>query len=172
MKNELSAFIDGELDPDASARLLQRLRQDDMLRQAWHDYHLIGDALRGHIGPSLDARFAQRLEAESTVLAPVPIVAIKSSRGMQAFAAAAGIAAVAVAAWVALPQFGGEGGGVPGVTIANSTAPPASQVAEVPLAVGVDDYLLAHQRFSPASSMQSVAPYVRSVSGQRAGGRQ
>jgi hypothetical protein len=39
----------------------------------------------------------------------------------------------------------------------------------VPVAVGVEDYLLAHQRFSPASSMQGVAPYVRTVSAERKG---
>lgn len=176
MKSELSAFIDGELAPDASARFLLRLRQDDKLRLAWHDYHLIGDALRGQIGPSMDARFAKLLDAEPTVLAPKVMMAMNSSGWMPAVSAAAGIAAVAFAAWFALPQFGREGGVVPSATIAISPTSTSAQVAvagaEVPLAVGVDDYLLAHQRFSPASSMQSVAPYVRTVSAQRAGGRQ
>jgi hypothetical protein len=33
----------------------------------------------------------------------------------------------------------------------------------VPPAQGVTDYLLAHQRFSPAIAMSGLAPYVRTV---------
>jgi hypothetical protein len=44
--------------------------------------------------------------------------------------------------------------------------------ATVPAAQGVSDYLLAHQRFSPAFAMQGVAPYVRTVADeQQADGR-
>ena len=40
----------------------------------------------------------------------------------------------------------------------------AEQVpAAVPAAQGVADYLLAHQRFSPAIAMSGLAPYVRTV---------
>jgi len=38
-------------------------------------------------------------------------------------------------------------------------AVPAGQVA--------NDYLLAHQRYSPSNAMQGVAPYVRAVSEER-----
>jgi hypothetical protein len=36
----------------------------------------------------------------------------------------------------------------------------------VPLPSGTDDYLLAHQGFSPRVSLQGMAPYVRTVSEQ------
>lgn len=172
MKSEISAFVDGELDPDAAGRCLHRLKQDDTLLQAWHDYHLIGDALRGQIGPAIDAGFARRLEAEPTVLAPRPsTVAANSSRWVTALSAAAGVAAFVfvVAAWVALPQAGMEAGSVPLALTTTAPAPVSPQLASVPIAVGVEDYLLAHQRFSPASSMQGVAPYVRTVSAERKG---
>jgi len=45
------------------------------------------------------------------------------------------------------------------------TPPPiAHAVGPTPAAVGVENYLLAHQSFSPAGAMQGVAPYVRTVS--------
>jgi hypothetical protein len=36
----------------------------------------------------------------------------------------------------------------------------------VPLPSGTNDYLLAHQGFSPRVSLQGMAPYVRTVSEQ------
>jgi hypothetical protein len=38
--------------------------------------------------------------------------------------------------------------------------------AMVPLPTGTNDYLLAHQGFSPRVSLQGMAPYVRTVSEQ------
>jgi sigma-E factor negative regulatory protein RseA len=178
MKSEISAFVDGELDGQAAQRCLQGMRQDGDLRRAWDDYQLIGDALRGDTGPALDATFARRLEAEPTILAPKPAVAANNSRWMPALSAAAGVAVVAFAAWIALPQVGTEAG-----LVATAPVAPSAQIAAapggtgarsaagagVPVAVGVEDYLLAHQRFSPASSIQGVAPYVRTVSAERKG---
>jgi sigma-E factor negative regulatory protein RseA len=40
----------------------------------------------------------------------------------------------------------------------------AQRQAEALSALGMGDYLLAHQRFSPSSALQGVAPYVRIVS--------
>jgi hypothetical protein len=41
----------------------------------------------------------------------------------------------------------------------------------VPLPLATDDYLLAHQGYSPRNLLQGVAPYVRTVSGQALEGR-
>ncbi len=170
MNDEISAFVDGELDTDAAARFMQRLKTDDDLFRAWREYHLIGDALRGDARPGIAASFSQRLAAEPTVLAPRHVEAANHPRWMTVLSAAAGVAVVAVAAWVALPQMGTE---VPAPMAGNETGASETPrtVAEtaIPVAVGVEDYLLAHQRFSPASSMQGVAPYVRTVSAARKG---
>jgi hypothetical protein len=40
----------------------------------------------------------------------------------------------------------------------------APVAANVPMPGEVNDYLLAHQNFSPRSNLQGVAPYVRTVS--------
>jgi sigma-E factor negative regulatory protein RseA len=184
MNDEISAFVDGELDPEASVRFLQSLKHDEGLVQAWRDFHLIGDALRGDVRHGLDASFARRLAAEPTILAPRSVIAANNSHWMKALSAAAGVAAVAVAAWVALPQMASE---APSSIVRSDSSAPTPAVAssgaivdqgrlrlansgsEVPVAVGVEDYILAHQRFSPASSMQGVAPYVRTVSAESRG---
>jgi sigma-E factor negative regulatory protein RseA len=71
------------------------------------------------------------------------------------------VAAVALVGWTALSLF------EPPVKMV--ATPPAATVAEapsapVPAAQGVNDYLLAHQRFSPSSAMGGMAPYIRTVS--------
>ncbi|WP_281916097.1 hypothetical protein, partial [Caldimonas thermodepolymerans] len=44
-------------------------------------------------------------------------------------------------------------------------APATAPVANVaPAGSNISDYLMAHQRFSPASAMVGVAPYARTVS--------
>ena len=127
--------------------------------------------MRGEVSTSIDAGFSRRLAEEPTILAPRAIVAARVSQLTAALSAAAGVAAVAVAAWVGLPQSDGY---IP--TSVVGVASPAEngnasiktvEGAKVPVAVGVEDYLLAHQRFSPASHMQGVAPYVRTVSAER-----
>ena len=160
MKERISALMDGErLESDLSQDLAS-LRSDPRLRESWDTYHLIGDALRDHLAPGYAARVSERLAAEPTVIAPARRRA--SRRIVQiGLKAAAGVAGIALVAWMALPDFG------PAPQQAAVSPPQAAPaVAATPVAVGVENYLLVHQSFSPAGAMQGVAPYVRSVSDQ------
>jgi hypothetical protein len=44
------------------------------------------------------------------------------------------------------------------------TTAPVAQVASVPDEGRTNEYLLAHQAFSPSTAIQGVVPYIRSVS--------
>ncbi|HEX2333326.1 MAG TPA: sigma-E factor negative regulatory protein [Burkholderiales bacterium] len=161
MKEKLSALMDGELDDKSAADVIQALGSDREAVRAWRTYQLISDAM----GESrlLSADFAQRLStrlaAEPTVLAPRARQA--ETRKWFALSAAASVAAVALVGWVAFappPQ---------------TTAPaPVAQVQPepkpdiVPLPSTANDYLLAHQGFSPRISLQGMAPYARTVAEQ------
>ncbi|MCC6610084.1 MAG: sigma-E factor negative regulatory protein [Burkholderiales bacterium] len=175
MKERLSALMDDELRDAECSECLDRLGKDDALRKEWALYHLIGDALRGTAAHELPDSFRDLLAAEPTVLAP-PRARDRSARDgawHYAMYAAAGVAAVAAVGWMALPQLQPAVG--PAVVTAPQApttltaaaagpgelgAPPA---AAVPVARNMDDYLIAHQRFSPSSAMSGVAPYVRTV---------
>ncbi|HEX7954637.1 MAG TPA: sigma-E factor negative regulatory protein [Burkholderiales bacterium] len=160
---KISAFMDGELEEAEVGVHLARLKEDPSLRAAWEAYHLIGDSLRGEklgFSPDFSASFSARLAAEPTVLAPRRRPLPATVRRF-ALPVAASIGGMALVAWLALsnnplaPQK---------ETLAvNSTAP----VARVQLASGdMNDYLLAHQQFSSSTTLQGVASYVRTVSGQ------
>ena len=157
MKEKLSAMMDDALPDGERESCVRRLKEDDELRAAWDVYHLIGDALRGHTAPHVADEVRARLADEPTVLAPR-----RPARPRLAWyplAAAASIAAVALVGWLALPLVGLQPD-----RDAQLVARVAEQVpAAVPAAQGVADYLLAHQRFSPAIAMSGLAPYVRTV---------
>ncbi|MBE0620571.1 MAG: sigma-E factor negative regulatory protein [Burkholderiales bacterium] len=164
MKETLSAWMDGELSGQQAAPLLPQMKRDTQLRRDWDCYHLIGDALRGVEGADLGASIRARLDAEPTVLAPQR--RSKSERlHWVVLSAAASVAAVAFVGWMALP------GTQPNpVQIAVLPAAEFQQVA-APAGNGANDYLLAHQRYSPSSAMQGVAPYVRTVAERRVSAR-
>jgi sigma-E factor negative regulatory protein RseA len=164
MKDRISALMDGELADGELDGPMSALRQDGEALEAWRRYHLISDALRdtpGTLSSGFSARFAERLALEPTVLSPASIPArAKKSRTWIPLSAAASIAAIAVVGSMAPQFFEAQ---VPTVA---QRAPerPVPSVMTVPMPGAVNDYLLAHQNYSPRSTLQGVAPYVRTVS--------
>ena len=163
MKERLSVLMDGELDDKSAAAAIQVLGSEREARDAWRSYHMIGDLMRGSAPLSADfsARIAWKLAEQPTVLAPGRIRP-EPRRWFTASAVAASFAAVALVGWMAFaPQ--------PALT---PTLAPVAQVKPevapvmVPMPSAANDYLLAHQGFSPRVSLQGMAPYVRTVSEQ------
>jgi len=171
MTEQVSALMDDQLDGEECEGCLRRLKDDDALRADWEMYHLIGDALRGTPARGLSAAFAARLAAEPTVLAPraSPSRAAARRRTWTALSAAASVAAVAAVGWIALPLVRPPAPPVAMVPPAPAVAQVAPAGALVPVAQGVGDYVLAHQRYAPRSAMAGVLPYVGSVADE--GGR-
>lgn len=175
MKENLSAFIDDELDDHQAQQLLDRLHADGDLRDAFALRIMVGDVLRGDLG--LDADFTasvmSRLDDEPTVLAPVALRRKPVDRSAWMSAAAA-VAGVALVSWVGLDlmQPGSDQQlaalALPGPAQVVLAAPApvdtpvavAQQAAPGPLRA----YLVAHQGYSPTGSMQGVALYARGVS--------
>jgi sigma-E factor negative regulatory protein RseA len=161
MKDRISALMDGELDERAAAEAIGALRREGEATEAWRVYHLISDGMRDTrvFSESFMARFSERIAAEPTVLAPSSLPG-RTPVQRFAFAAAASFAAVALVGWLALaPQ--------PEAPQPMAQAPaqaPVMQAVNVPLSSAANDYLLAHQGFSPRVSLQGMAPYVRTVS--------
>lgn len=63
MKETISALMDGELTPQELADAMRQLRMDQMQRQCWQRYHMIGDAMRKNLPPHMDAGFAERVSS-------------------------------------------------------------------------------------------------------------
>ena len=107
IREQVSAFLDGELPNSETELLLKRLSRDGELRESFGRYALIGEALRG-TSPLLMAKgFAGRvnfaIDGE-----PLPAnghsAQVRAPRWWRPFAGAAVAAGVAVVAVVALQQ--------------------------------------------------------------------
>ena len=158
MKKEISALMDGELFEDEAEGLLGRIKWDTDAHKDWAVYHLIGDVLRQpeHIHCDLSAKVRERMQDEPTVLAPRGR-AVKQKIRAVALSAAASLAAVGVVAWMSL-QISPEA--APQMAMQQTALRPASMQIQ-PKA---NDYLMAHQEFSPSTDMNGGTSYIRTVS--------
>jgi len=168
MKSRISELMDGELGPHEAAAPLDAIRGEGELRDAWRSYHLIGDAMRGSrmLSAGFAGRVAAKLADEPTVVAPGRLPASAERARWPLLSVAAGVAAVAMVSsvWFMLQQGAGP---APQVAQApKETAQAATPVAQVPPPASANDYLYAHQGYSPRNTLQGVAPYVRMVSGE------
>lgn len=179
MKERISAFMDGESAPHEFAGTLDSLREPGEALETWRTYHLISDALRDTnlTSSGFAERVAARIAEEPTVFVPAaarqPATVVRQRRF--ALSAAASVAAVALVGWVALaPQPGADQALVASTPVAPqkpAAVTAAKEPARLPLTDAADDYLLAHQAYSPRNSFQGVAPYVRTVATRPSEGR-
>jgi len=157
MKQEISILMDGELFEDEAEDLLDRIKRDPDAHREWAVYHLIGDVLRQpeHIHCDLSAKVRERMQDEPAILAPRRRAA---RQRVQTFAlsAAASLAAVGVVAWMTL-QVGPE------VPPQMALQQPAVRPASTQIQTRSNDYLMAHQEFSPSTYMSGGASYIRTV---------
>jgi sigma-E factor negative regulatory protein RseA len=157
---KISQMMDGELD-DIECRLqIQRLGQDAALAQSWETFHLIRDVLRDEAstGPDLARRVRERLTKEPTVIAPRRWLGARIAHHTLPIAAA--VAGVMVVGWLALslrPAI------EPVRPVALQAPPVVPLLATVSANGQMNEYLLAHQEYSPSTAMQGVASYIRTV---------
>ncbi|HEX5362981.1 MAG TPA: sigma-E factor negative regulatory protein [Gallionella sp.] len=158
MKQNISTLMDGELFEDEAGDLFGQVRRDANARKDWEIYHLIGDVLRQpeHIHCDLSAKVRERMQDEPVVLAP-RVRASKQKVRAFALSAAASLLAVGVVSWMSLqispeaaPQLAMQQGGL---------RPASAQIQPK-----ANDYLMAHQEFSPSADMSGGASYLRTVS--------
>lgn len=174
-QEHISALADGELDGGHVELVMAALRQQEQ-RGDWDLYHQIGDVLRSDdmafaLSGDFSARLAARLDVEPAIVAPVnrqSDVAEKNRYGMMKRFGIPGMAVAAVAGvvFVMMPMISGQS--QPGASMQASMAASGQPVA---IAAGaetvmlrdprIDEYLMAHQRFSP--SVFNAAQYARSA---------
>lgn len=158
MEKELSTFLDNELDAGQHPSLLTALGRDAELRVTMANYVLIGDALRrsGNLSTDLTRQIMARLDEEPTILAPRARRSVGVLRNAAALAAS--LTGVAVVAWLAF------------VPPAPQTALPLARIAKpqvIATSERMQEYLMAHQAYSPSSRIQGGASYIRTISASR-----
>jgi sigma-E factor negative regulatory protein RseA len=158
---QISALADGEVGEQEAGKIISALRIPAH-HETWELYHLIGDAIRSDqmaapVSSDFAARFAARLEAEPTVLAPAPLLQRLGKLPMTLAAIAAGCLAFVIA-----PQIfpGHSPFTTPSpITVASKPTAHGALLAEASQAgqlqsstrmAEMDDYLSLHQNSHPS----------------------
>jgi sigma-E factor negative regulatory protein RseA len=175
-QERISVFADGETSDQQLDIALAELRGEEG-KASWGLYHHIGDLLRSEdmampLSAGFSAGMAARLAAEPALVAPaIPVQAKKSGLRRMALPGVLAAAAAAVA-FVGTPQLmvAMQGSPASGPAVAMVSDSGVARTALSANAVragagmrdqGIDDYVMAHQRFSP--SVYSSAQYARSA---------
>jgi sigma-E factor negative regulatory protein RseA len=166
IREQVSAFLDGELPSSETELLLKRLTRDPELRQSFGRYALIGETLRGVGGASLSLTFAARVnrtidgEPAAPVLPAARARPMRWSKRIAGTAVAAGVTAVAVVAWQQRAVAPGVTAAAPRVVAQNvrlATVPkeplsytvPTPAVAPAMMAPArLTNYVFAHSKYS------------------------
>ncbi len=169
MKPDISALLDDELDLDEAGRVIDALRRDSELQDAWNTYHLIGDALRHspEYSPNIARRVMARLEKEPVQFVPAALRPRSPLRFSLPLAAA--VMGMAVVGWMALSLNAPQ-------PVELAAQPRMTKEVAVPVidqspSGALKEYLVAHQAHSPSGGIQGVASYVRTVSEIRQGSK-
>lgn len=186
MSDRLSAFMDGE-SPEFEARsAVAGLLDGEEDRIRWASYHVIRDVLRDEVlSINVSDRVSAAITREPSILAPRPATVFRAKRF--AMSVAASVSAVAVVGWLAFVGMPGAsvtseliagvsaGKSNDGKSISPTDTPASSapefQLVSVPSDSQMNEYLLAHQGFSPSTSLHGVAPYIRTVAVEQPGNR-
>ncbi|MDP9065612.1 MAG: sigma-E factor negative regulatory protein, partial [Pseudomonadota bacterium] len=170
IREQVSAFLDGELPNSETELLLKRLTRDVELRESFGRYALIGESMRGTSHSVLTRGFTARINRTIDVAAPtvadVPASRVPARQWWRPLAGAAVAAGVAAIAVVTLQQRA-----VAPVQVANDARFASSPVqqerllhavsggAEVSLAMPaarLTNYVFAHSKYSSVLDQSNV----------------
>lgn len=176
MTEQISALLDDEIELADAEHLLVGMQPSSQLAEAWSQYHLIGDVMRG--ASPLSTNFKQNLMAkidlEPTVLSPnaawmesatkhnVESLAVKNKFPVKmpmAWSIAASFAAVVVVGWMVL-QTQVKTPATPEL-VATSTMPQTQDAPTIAVATEQTipaEYLMAHQASAPSASSYYIQP--------------
>jgi sigma-E factor negative regulatory protein RseA len=107
IREQVSAFLDGELHDSETELLLKRLTRDAELRESFGRYVVIGESLRGGSDARLSQGFHARVNCAidgEPMVANTAVVAARTAHWWRPFAGAAVAAGVAAVAVLALQQ--------------------------------------------------------------------
>lgn len=171
-RERMSALADGRLRDAELEHALRAVHEDAGAREAWHEYHLVGDVLRSRelaSGP-LDARLVEQVRAAVAGEAVVarmesapPRAANDAVWGWKLAAGFASVAALAAIGWNVV----GTAWSPPTPVIARAAESPASVASADQQAMirdpRLDELLAAHRQSGGISALQMPAGFLRNA---------
>lgn len=168
LEEKISMLLDNELSGAEAISLLERIQQDEKLKQVWDRYNKISLTLKSNRYMPVDRHFRQRIE-ENIHLSPTALPQRELIRYKNwGYALAASLVGVSILTWTYLPTL-------------SSVQNPAETVALVPQPTKsieksdldrqynsfdsrLNDYLVTHNESAYSAGVQGMLPYARVVS--------
>lgn len=157
LREQLSAFMDGELPSEECTLLLKRVTANAELKERWSTWHLIGDSLRGDVTVEQSQSLAQRVELALDAETKQSAAArTRPNHWLMRRSAtiAAAVAVIGVAGLIGALVSRQVGPGqvlVPGAGNGAAVSAPAQQVnwrnAPQPVRAELNSYLLMHELY-------------------------
>jgi sigma-E factor negative regulatory protein RseA len=173
IREQVSAFLDGELPGSETELLLKRLTRDPELRESFGRYALIGESLRSASRAPLTRGFAGRVNCAidgEPAAGNAPVVRARPARWWRPLAGAAVAAGVAAVAVVALQQRADAPaihgplpisaqnavGAVPKEPFKYTVPAPLADAPAVMPAARLTNYIFAHSKYSSLLGQRNV----------------
>jgi sigma-E factor negative regulatory protein RseA len=182
MSEEISAFIDDELERPQSQRLAGRLVTDTDCRAIWRRYQVYGAAMRQELPSGLSADFADRVQ-QALANEPVQLVPVQRRRSpVLVPATGLAVAASLLLITVLLLRPLGDDPATTGTPVPLASAPTSTAGTLASSGSGVDSELIVansrnenirqrinrllveHNEYNPATDVTGMLPYSRFVS--------
>jgi len=156
MNEQISALLDDEIAVEDAAHIITAVLSSKPAAEAWSQYHLIGDAMRGDgvLSRQFKQNLMQKIDMEATVLSPnaalinqVEEVKRKSAIPVT-WSIAASFAAAMMVGWFVLHQQTQSGHELAPIEVAQAVSTNESAIDQgIPA-----EYLSAHQASAPSAS--------------------
>lgn len=180
---KISMLVDGELGVAESSKLIDKILEENELREVWLRYHAAGTLLKSDSGETISSQFSEKIrcaiQAEPTVLAPIQTKTKAITTRQTAFGAIA--ASVLVFAFMigSSPELPTK---TPASSVEIASSQPTSSLPNEVVATSsvmvvknqdeevwiqderLNNYLLKHNEASQSGGVFSVLPYARVVS--------
>ena len=172
IKEQISALVDGELPDSEREMLLRRMEADEGLRQTWRRYNLVHDVLHRNLPEQVDAGFTDRVMTaiadEEIAQPPLGAHVRRFLRPLAGLAVAASVAAIAI---IGIQKFSLTGNDTD-ISIATGSIPESGfrqvsgtrwDMKQPEVEARLNGYLVNHNEYSSATSIQGILQYRRIV---------
>ena len=168
LEEKISMLLDNELSGTEAISLLERIEQDDRLKQVWDRYNKISLTLKSNRYIPVDRHFPQRIK-ENIHLSSPPFPQRRGNRYKNwGYALAASLVCLSILTWTHLQTRSPPQNSIEPIAVVQ-TLPKATEKPDLvhqhyTLDSRLNDYLVTHNESAYSAGVQGMLPYARVVS--------
>ena len=168
LEKKISMLLDNELSGAEAISLLERIDQDEKLKQIWDRYNKVSLTLKSNRYIPVDRHFSQRI-MENIHSSPMPVPKSRENRHKNwGYALAASLVGVGILTWSYLQTQSSPLNPVEPIALIQ-TLPQSTGKSDLvhrynSMDSRLNDYLVTHNESAYSAGVQGMLPYARVVS--------